>query len=58
MEFKKLEQILISKRILFWKIVTMHGKGEFFKIKGIICNILLNLEMYAIFYQGQQSPMD
>ena len=40
MEFKKLEQILISKRILFWKIVAMHGKGEFFKIKGIICNIL------------------
>ena len=40
MEFKKLEQILISKRNLFWKIVTMHGKGEFFKIKGIICNIL------------------
>ena len=36
-DFKKLETILISKRIIFKKI--MHGKGEFAKIKGSICNI-------------------
>ena len=37
--FKKLEKVLSSKRILFKKIATMHGKGEFSKIKGGICNI-------------------
>ena len=37
--FKKLEKVLISKRILFKKIAIMHGKGEFFKIKRIIYNI-------------------
>ena len=36
---KKLERILVSQRILFKKIVIMHGKGEFSKIKGSICNI-------------------
>ena len=38
-DFKKLEKVLISKRILFKKIAIMHGKGEFFKFKGSICNI-------------------
>ena len=36
--FKKLEKVLISKRILFKEIALMHGKGEFSKIKGSICN--------------------
>ena len=36
---KKLEKVLISKRILFKKIAIMHGKGEFSKIKRSICNI-------------------
>ena len=38
-DLKKLEKVLISKRILFKKIAIMHGKGEFSKIKGSICNI-------------------
>ena len=36
---KKIEKVLISKRTLFKKTVKMHGKDEFSKIKGIICNI-------------------
>ena len=36
---KRLEKILISRRILFKKIAIMHGKGEFSKIRGSICNI-------------------
>ena len=36
---KKLEKDLISKRIILKKIAIMHGKGEFAKIKGSICNI-------------------
>ena len=38
-DFKKLEKILISKRIIFKKIAIMNRKEEFAKIKGIICNI-------------------
>ena len=38
-DLKKLEKILISKRIIFKKIAIMHRKGEFAKIKGSICNI-------------------
>ena len=38
-DFKKLEKVLISKRISFKKIGIMHGKGEFLKIKGSISNI-------------------
>ena len=37
-DLKKIEKKLISKRIIFKKI-AMHGKGEFAKIKGSICNI-------------------
>ena len=36
---KKLEKVLISKRILFKEIVIIHGKGELSKIKGSICKI-------------------
>ena len=36
---KKLEKVLICKRLLFKKIEIMHGKGEFSKIKRSICNI-------------------
>ena len=36
---RKLEKVVISKRLFFKKITVMHGKGEFSKIKGSICNI-------------------
>ena len=36
---RELEKVLISKRLFFKKITIMHGKGEFPKIKGSICNI-------------------
>ena len=39
MDLQNLEKILISKRIIFKKISIMHGKGEFSKVKGNICNI-------------------
>ena len=38
-DLNKLEKILISKRIIFLKIAIIHGKREFAKIKGSICNI-------------------
>ena len=38
-DFKILERVLISRRILFKKTAIMHAKGEFAKIKGSICNI-------------------
>ena len=37
-DIRKLERILISQRILFFKVVIMH-KGEFPKLKGSICNV-------------------
>ena len=42
---RKLEKVLISKRILFKKVAIMHGKGEFVKIVGNICNILVETDM-------------
>ena len=36
---RKLEKLLISKRILLKKKLIMHGKREFSKIKGKVCNI-------------------
>ena len=38
-ELRRLEKVLISQRILFKKIAIMHGKGEFSKIKGTVCNV-------------------
>ena len=38
-DFKKLEEDLISRGVLFKNIVIIHGKGEFSKIKESICNI-------------------
>ena len=38
-DLKKLEKILISRGIIFKKIAIMHGKWEFAKSKGSICNI-------------------
>ena len=40
---EKLEQILISQRIVFEKIVIM-PKGQQRKIKGAICNVPVNCE--------------
>ena len=37
---KKVEQILIAQRIVFQKIVIM-PKGQQRKIKGVICNVLV-----------------
>ena len=39
--FKKIEKVLLSKRIFFKKIAIMHGKGEFSKIKGSLWDILI-----------------
>ena len=36
-----LEKNFISKRILFTKTAIMYGKGNFSKIKGAICNALI-----------------
>ena len=36
--------MLISRRILFKKATIMHGKGEFLKIKGNICNVPIETE--------------
>ena len=36
---RKLEKVLTAKRILFKKFAIKHGKGEFAKIKGNVCNI-------------------
>ena len=33
---KKIEKVLISKRILFKKIAIMHGKGEFSKVNKAV----------------------
>ena len=38
-DLRRLEKGLISRRILFKKVAIMHGKGEFSKIKGNICNV-------------------
>ena len=38
-DLKNYQKILIFKRIIFKKIAIMHGKGEFEKNKGSICNI-------------------
>ena len=35
---KRLERILVSQRILFKKVVIIHEKGDFAKIRGSICN--------------------
>ena len=57
-DLKKLEKILISKRIIFKKIAIMHGKGEFAKIKGSICNIPLKQQIFAVFCQDLQIETD
>ena len=36
---KRLERILVSQIILFKKVLIMHGKGQFAKIKGNIFNV-------------------
>ena len=41
---RRLEKVLISKRILFKKVAIMHGKGEFTKTKGNIYNIPVEKE--------------
>ena len=36
----------------------MHGKDEFSKIKDSFIKFPKKLQIYAMFYQGQQFPMD
>ena len=43
----KLEQILVSKRIVFQKIIVM-PKGQQRKIKGAICNIPVLYQLSVI----------
>ena len=43
-DLRRLEEVLISKRILFKKIAIMHGKGEFSIIKGNIVNVPVDTE--------------
>ena len=38
-DLRRLEKVLISRRILFKKVAIIHGKGELSKIKGNICNV-------------------
>ena len=38
-DLKKLEKILISKRMILKKLAIMQRKAKFAKIKGSICNI-------------------
>ena len=42
-DLRKLEQVIISKRILFKKIVIM-PKGQAAKLKGAICNVALDAD--------------
>ena len=56
--FKKLDKELISRGILFKKIAIMHGKDEFSKIKETLSALTKKRQIYAIFYQGRQFPMD
>ena len=39
----KLERVIIGKRILFSKIIII-PKGQFTKIKGTICNVLIEAD--------------
>ena len=39
-----LETILISKRVIFNKLVILHEYGEFSEIKGTICNAPTEVE--------------
>ena len=43
---RRLEKILISRRILFKKIAIM-PKGQFPKLKGSICNVPIDVEDIA-----------
>ena len=43
-DLRRLEKVLISRRILFKKIAIIHGKGEFSKIKGSIYNVPIATE--------------
>ena len=56
--FRKLEQVLIAKIILFKKVAKKHRKGEFFKGKEGFATFPLKLKIYAKFYRGQPFPMD
>ena len=55
---KKIEKVLISKSILFKKIITEPGKGEFSRIKGRFCNLLKEATNISNILPSQQFPMD
>ena len=56
-DFKKIEKLLIPKRILFKKIAIME-KVNFLKLREAFIMFQQKLQMYAIFYQDQHLPMD
>ena len=43
-DLRRREKVLISGRTLLNEIGIMHGKGEFLKIKGNICNVSVETE--------------
>ena len=56
-DLKKLEKILISKRMIFKKIAIINGKGEFAKIKRNIISPLKQ-QIHTIFCQDLQLQTD
>ena len=56
--FNKLEKVIIFKIILLKIIATMHGKGEFSKIKGSTCSSPIESASICYIYQGLQFPKD
>ena len=55
-DLKFLEKTLLSKRILFKKLVIMHG--NFQKLKGPYVMRSSNRPTYVMFYVGQQILRD
>ena len=47
-DLRRLEKVLISRKILFKKMAIVHGKGEFSKIKGNTCNVPIETETVTI----------
>ena len=55
---KDLEKNLISERVLFKKIAKMHGKADFSKIKGTVCDVPIKTTNICNVYQDQQILTD
>lgn len=55
---KDLEKNLISETVLFKKIAKMHGKADFSKIKGTVCDVPIETTNICNVYQDQQILTD